>query len=357
MDKYSDEELEQEIERFTTIEPRSNGFSTAYRYLHDTYRQKIIAVAFHIPGTDGSIHHFNLTIRIFKRSKKKDPWEEYSDIKDQSYGTYSVMELKVGNAVENLTKFLNEQFEFIGKKIETKSKVVNYQKDIDLSDVIQKLKSLDTDEVEKLSRGVEISHLKKYRDFLNSNLDKNERFIQSWLDEDNGRFRKQRCLIFGLEYIDHKREGALESKRFDILTRASKEKNEYVLIELKSPCDEVFKIKEVENINGGKSQEFHLSDSLSRSIPQILRYKSKFESYSEDSDDLLRIGVEKGNIKKSIIVIGTSKNENPVWRNHFNDLKATLSNNLEIVTYSDLVDKLDVTIHNLESEVEQDVYE
>ncbi len=357
MNTYSDEELENEIERFTTIEPRSKGFSTAHRYLHDTYRQKIIAVAFHIPDKDGNIHHFNLSIRIFKRSKKKEPWEEHFDVKEQPSGTYSVMELKIGNAVENLATFLNEQFEFIGKKIKTKSKVVNYQKDIDLNDVIQRLKSLNMEEVEKLSRGVEISHLKKYKEFLQSNLDKNEKFIQNWLDEDNGKFRKQRCLIFGLEYIDHKREGSLESKRFDLLTRASKEKNEYVLIELKSPCDEVFKIKEITNPNGGKSLEFRLSDALSRSIPQILRYKSKFENYSEDSDDLMRIGVKKGNIKKSIIVIGTSKNEDPMWNNHFNDLKATLSNNLEIVTYSDLIDKLDVTIHNLESKIQNDTYQ
>jgi len=351
MDTYSDQELNDEIERFTIIEPKAGGFASSHKILHDTYQQKIIAVAFHIPGKDGLIYHFNLSIRIFKRKKKSEPWQEHVEQKIQEFGTYSTIELKVGNAVENLTKFLNEQYEFIGKKIETKKQIVEYQSDISLSDVVKKLKDLDIKDIEEINRGVEIKHLKKYKDFLSNNLDKNETFIQDWLDEENGKYRKQRCLIFGLEYIDHKREGAMESKRFDLLTRASKEKNEYVLIELKSPCDDVFKIKETNNKNGGKSYEYHLSSAISRSIPQILRYKSKFENYAQDSDDLSRIGVEKGTIKKSIIVLGTSKNNDPIWVSHFNDLKATLSNNLEVVTYTDLIDKLDVTILNLESEI------
>lgn len=352
MGTYSDEELNDEIERFTIIEPKSSGFASAYENLHDTYKQKIVAVAFHIPGKDGLIHHFNLSIRIFKRNKKSEPWQEHIEQKFQQAGTYSIIELKVGKAVENLTKFLNEQYEFIGKKIDTKKQIVEYQGDISIGDLLKKLKDLDIKDIEEINRGVEIQHLKIYKDFLSKNLDKNETFIQNWLDEEQGKYRKQRCLIFGLEYIDHKREGAMESKRFDLLTRASKEKNEYVLIELKSPCDEVFKVKTIANQNGGNSYEYHLSSAISRSIPQILRYKSKFENFKEDSDDLSRIGVEKGTIKKSIIVIGTSKNNDPIWVSHFNDLKATLSNNLEIVTYTDLIDKLDVTILNLESKIE-----
>jgi hypothetical protein len=41
----------------------------------------------------------------------------------------------------------------------------------------------------------------------------------------------------------------LSRKRFDILTRLSEDENEHVIIELKSPCEDVFKIKEVDNIN------------------------------------------------------------------------------------------------------------
>lgn len=274
MNTYTDQELDDEIERFTTIEPRAGGFASSKEYLHDTYQQKIIATAFHIPNSkDGTIHHFNLSIRIFKRRKKSEPWQEHFDQRVQQAGTYSIIDIKVGNAVENLTKFLNEQFESIGKTINSKKQIIDYHKDISLSDVVKKLKDLDINDIEQLNRGVEINHLKKYKQFLSNNLDKNETFIQNWLDEDDGKYRRQRCLIFGLEYIDHKREGAMESKRFDLLTRASKEKNEYVLIELKSPCDEVFKVKEISNNNQGKSYEYHLSNAISRSIPQILRDK------------------------------------------------------------------------------------
>lgn len=354
---FTDQELDDEIERFTTIVPRAGGFASSYEYLHNSYQQKIVATAFHIPNRKtGKIHHFNLSIRIFKRKKKSDHWQEHIDQRTQQAGTYSIIELKVGDAVKNLTKFLNEQFESIGKKIDSKKQIIEYERDIKLNDVIKKLKDLDISDIEEINRGVEINHLKKYKEFLSNNLNKNETFIQNWLDEENGKYRKQRCLIFGLEYIDHKREGSMESKRFDLLTRASKNKNQYVLIELKSPCDEVFQVKRSTSQNGGVSYEYHLSKALSRSIPQILRYKSKFENYSTDSDDLARIGVEKGTIKKSIIVLGTSKNNDPIWVSHFNDLKSTLSNNLEIVTYTDLIDKLDVTIHNLECDLAPDYF-
>ena len=64
---------------------------------------------------------------------------------------------------------------------------------------------------------IQIETLKDHKKFLEENLDKNETYIQNWLDENDAQFRKQRCLIFGLEFTDHKREGELSSKRFDLL--------------------------------------------------------------------------------------------------------------------------------------------
>ena len=132
--------------------------------------------------------------------------------------------------------------------------------------------------------------LEKHKEFLSNNLDKNETFIQNWIDgktDDEGnsiiasdeelkKIRKSRCLIFGLEFISHKTEGTISSGRFDVLTKLHEGKNEYVLIELKSPNSEVFKITPKLNING-VTDEYRLSDDTARAIPQISDYRNQLE--------------------------------------------------------------------------------
>lgn len=208
---------------------------------------------------------------------------------------------------------------------------------------------------------VQIEALKKYKEVLINNLDKNESFIQNWVDaninddgdkvelsdEEKKRIKQSRCLIFGLEFIDHKREGSISSKRFDVLTRLSEGKNEYVLIELKSPSAEVFDIPEKANINGGKSTEYSLSVALSRAIPQILGYRDSLENKSASDEDWQRIGIKKGKIAKCIIIIGKRKGDDSLWESHFSSLKKSFSSSLELWTYTDLIEKLDTTIKNL----------
>lgn len=191
---------------------------------------------------------------------------------------------------------------------------------------------------------VQIETLKSHKFFLEKNLDKNETFFQNWIDEEHGAYRKQRCLIFGLEFIDHKTEGELSSKRFDILTRQSQNsENEYVLIELKSPSENVFDINETANSNGGKSVEYELSPSLARAIPQILNYKYLFENATDE--ELKKIDVRRGKIRKCLIIIGTSVDDD-TWQRYFADLNAYL--NIQVLTYTSLIEKLGITIKNLE---------
>lgn len=210
---------------------------------------------------------------------------------------------------------------------------------------------------------VQLRILEEYKIFLEANLDKNELFVQNWIDgkidnegndlelddDERKRLQKSRCLIFGLEFIDHKREGQASSKRFDVLTRLSEDKNEYVLFELKSPDAGVFKIVEKENQNGGTSTEYHLSEDVARAIPQILRYRDNLESKSEEDEDWQRIGVPKGKIAKCIILIGTRKTGDPLWESHFLSIKRNFCSSLEIMTYSDLIKKLETTISNLKN--------
>lgn len=123
---------------------------------------------------------------------------------------------------------------------------------------------------------IQIDILKSHVEFLRGNLDKNETFIQNWIDEDNGKFRKQRCLIFGLEYVDPKREGQVAGKKFDLLAKHDLE--HYVIFELKSPKEDVFKVVETEMVAGGVSTEYCFSPQLGRAIPEILGYKKMYDN-------------------------------------------------------------------------------
>lgn len=353
--RFTDEELETELGTWE-IKSHKNGFGSSYKILYKTYRTTVAAKAFHIPDQEtGEIHHFDLSIRVFKRKKSSEPWEEQGDLSDEPIGQHRQLELTAGSgkAVRELTNFLLAQHKMIGSRIEKDRVIIDKPTN---QDVVDLLNNMSIEQVENFSTGARINTLKAYKHFLEQNLDQNESFIQSWLDQDNGRFRKQRCLIFGLEYIDHKREGELSRKRFDILTRSALTQSEYVIIELKSPGDEIFKIVTNNTSNDGESVEYHLSSQLARAIPQILRYKSKFESMPADDDDFRRSGIEKGPVRKCIILLGTRKNDDPIWESHFKSLKENLSNNLDIWTYTDLIEKLEITIRNLEENLtEEDV--
>lgn len=339
----SNAELEKELEAWE-IQSRAKGFGTSTRVLYDTNFTQVIAKALLIPNSNTEeIHHIDLELRAFRRKRKGDRWEENDTKVSESVNTFSI---KSGNgeALRNLTEFLLVLHDHIGKKLSNNRLVID---NISESEVREFLSRLTNDQVEYFNSNTRLQILKSYRDFLNQSLNKNETYIQNWLDEENGKYRKQRCLIFGLEYINHKREGELSRKRFDVLTRSSLSRNEYVIIELKSPCAEVFRV-ETHETKQGKAEEYHLSPDLARAIPQILRYKSIFSSTSNDSDDLRRMGIEKGDIVKCVIVVGQKKKDDPIWIDHFNSLKSSLSNGLEIITYTELIDKLSITIQNLE---------
>lgn len=189
---------------------------------------------------------------------------------------------------------------------------------------------------------VQIETLKAQKAFVEKNLDKNETFFQDWIDEEDGKYRKQRCLIFGIEYVDPKREGKLNEKRFDILAEQNREN--HVLIELKSPNADIFSVKKTQNINGGISTEYEISPELARAIPQILGYKKWYEDASPE--EIQALGIEsKKTVSKCIIVIGHTV-EDAVWKGNFNRIKDTI--NIEILTYDNLIDKLENSIKNLE---------
>ncbi|MCC7469826.1 MAG: DUF4263 domain-containing protein [Bacteroidetes bacterium] len=190
---------------------------------------------------------------------------------------------------------------------------------------------------------IQIDILKSHINFLKSNLDQNEIFIQNWIDEEDGKFRKQRCLIFGLEYVDPKREGQVAGKKFDVLTEHDME--HHVIFELKSPKDNVFKTITNPTVTGGTTTEYHLSPELSRAIPEVLGYRKLYEN--AHSEELEKIGIKvKKPISKCVIILGTRKDD-AVWRENFECIANSL-NGIELLTYNHLIDRLENAVKNLE---------
>lgn len=191
---------------------------------------------------------------------------------------------------------------------------------------------------------IQLSALKELKDFVKNNLDKGETFFQNWLDEDNGKYRKKRCLIFGIEYIDPKREGEIMGrKRFDIL--ATQNREYHILIELKSANAEIFEVETKTNSNDGELTTYKISKELARAIPQILGYKKWYKNMTAEKVQELGI-TSKKEISECIIIIGTKKTDDEVWTENFKSLTDTLS--IKIWTYDDLVEKMENTIKNLE---------
>lgn len=192
---------------------------------------------------------------------------------------------------------------------------------------------------------VHINTLKSHILFLKDSLEKNETFIQNWIDEENGKFRKQRCLVFGLEYVDPVREGQVAGKNFDIL--AEHDLEHHVIFELKSPKDDVFKVVQNQTTSG-VSTEYHLSPQLSRAIPEVLGYKKMYED--AQGEELQKFGIKnKKPISKCVIIIGTRK-DNQVWKENFERISCCLSG-VELLTYNHLIDRLENTIRNLEENI------
>lgn len=184
---------------------------------------------------------------------------------------------------------------------------------------------------------IRLSILENLKKQLSSKLTGNEKDIQNWIDEN----KKIRCMIFGLEFIDYKREISFGNSRFDVLTEQSG--LEHIIIEMKSPSAEVFdKIKKT--TSNGVKEDYIISSGLAEAIPQVIKY---FDEYSRENDETFKKnGVLKKKVSKAIIVIGRNKKDDSIWQENFNRLRHRLSG-IEILTYDHLIEKMSNQIENL----------
>ncbi len=185
---------------------------------------------------------------------------------------------------------------------------------------------------------IRIDILENLKVELENQLNYNEKMIQNWIDQQP----KIRCLIFGLEYVDYKREVQFGNSQFDILTEQSG--TDHVIIEMKSPNADVFKFKQTQLKNGVKT-DYILSGDLAEAIPQTIKYLREYER--SNSEDFQRVGVERKIPHKALIIIGR-KRVDQVWQQHYNDLNHRISG-IEILTYDHLIEKMSNQIQNLKN--------
>lgn len=192
-----------------------------------------------------------------------------------------------------------------------------------------------------------ISKLEECYKFLENNLGSSEQDIQNWLDEDDKK-HKWRMMIFGLEYNNHlSQKNDASGKRLDIFMSNNPDKNNLIIVELKSPNCDIFSINEITKPDGTKSSSYELSDHLSRAIPQVLGYKRDLEALTQTKKDDYNLPSEYI-ISKCIIVIGSNdKLANSTAKQKFKDFRESFNSGLEIWTYSDLISKINITIENL----------
>jgi hypothetical protein len=189
-----------------------------------------------------------------------------------------------------------------------------------------------------------ISKLEECKFFLEQNLNSSETDVHKhWLREYN---REYRNMIFGLEYTHHKHNQKTPSCTiYDIIMSNDIGGLEITVVELKSPSHRIF-----DTNNTGV--EVKLSSDLSRAIPQVLEYARKIKN-ATSADERKRLGVPqegKLKIKKSIIVIGNNNEftgDNLYLQDHLTSIRESFNSSLEIWTYSDLINKITITIKNL----------
>jgi hypothetical protein len=328
----------------STAQLKRKGFGSAVKFVKDTNYIKTIVTAFHIPGSGGKIHHYDIDVYRFKRKKSSDPkgWERQE--------LFSLRE----DEVQGLRAFLNEQNALLGLKFDDKYATVVYSSEpVNQNDVqaAQKLAiKLTPEQLEELlssDEGIEVVNkslprlrvdlLQKLSTELSGLLEKAEMDVQQWLDENP----KVRCLIFGLEYIDYRRETTFGNSKFDILTDVSG--TEHVIIELKSPNKPVFQIRTIPLKNGVK-KDYCLSPDLAEAIPQAIKY---FAEYARESKETFRKnGTDQKKVPKVIIVIGRNVKDDPIWQDHYCDLRSRIAG-IEILTYDHLIEKMQNQVTNL----------
>lgn len=353
-----------------------NFLSSKLCFLHDTNYKKTIVKAFHIGDGKGKIHHYDIHLVRFQRSKISEGWQrvEIKDLKDKE--------------PEKLNDFLVEQNKLIGKDNNQKYwRLIGSDEPISLSDLSTAinlaLKNKDVD-FSKLTEGeiTSISDLvgkiidggnvlvekKLYQDFVSSRTSTKSIAVykkdladfralianEKTLETDMQNFLKSRVWFFGLNYYQTHQKckpkfSTTIGSEYDFLLEGFNQV--YDIVELKGPNDLMF-----DEYSSGvranafdKRIDYKFSDKFSRALHQVISYIDDFEQHFKLIQEH-QPSIREFLYPKGVIVISKRRlfPDNGKDSQKYLHLTNRQFANVDILTYDDLADRAEIILKFVE---------
>jgi|YNPMSStandDraft_2_1061718.scaffolds.fasta_scaffold29316_2 hypothetical protein len=343
MDKDNfNKKLQEEIEAIS-IEAKSRGFGVSKRIIYKTDFTTIVVHAFLIPREDGTIHHFDLKINKYKRKRKNDPWEPVIDeLEEHDHGIFQSLKLDAGNgeAVKNLTEFLNAQFKTIGKKIEKKKIIIDNPEDIDIS----LIKKLDKKKLQSINSLVSVKALEDIlKNWKNNKTNDNEEF---WINlfQNNSWILSQ---IFSCPFIHigtkfycgGKEDDDRGGVKGDLLYKNNLT-GSLAFIEIKTPETKIISKKYRGDDNRKENIIYSMSDDLTGGVNQVLNQRKVYQQHFGDNNGKILHN------SKCILIIGKIENLDVGMKRSFEFYRSSLRE-VEIITYDELFDRISALLNFL----------
>ena len=344
-----------------TAQIRRGGFAGATKLLKNTDRTKVVVTSLHIPNQEGKIHHYDINLYRFSRTKPSNPadWRRQID--------FSLRK----EEVQALYQFLTEQNELVGIKFDAKyASVVFSDNETIVLDLIEKLgeiidssggqEMLDqlVSEIINHSHDVEgkvltIGYTDDVIENRRAEIDSFEAIVNNPGSKEVGDIQaalKEIPWIFGPEYTgyDFKKAGDEipdgRLKRIDGLSD---------ILEVKLPGEEVLRV----DANGRR----FISPKCAEAIGQLTSYLEYYQSaYTTEHDDeteeeVLEDRHQKYYKPKGILLIGRRYKEKIEGTgqksdNHPKYMRRVMSyfHGIEILTYDDLIERARNTLAIIE---------
>ena len=346
-------------------------------FLHNTDFKKTVVSAFHIPDTQGKLHHFDIRLIRFIRKKKNDQWkkEAVKNLRDQE--------------VQKLYSFIEQQNKLTGRKLSVQyyrifsaNSPVSLQ-DLDFAlDLVLKNQHINFSQlqendipkilnlIQKILEGDNVILEKKLYQYLLStrtnpkSLKNYERDLANFKDKlkndgttetDMQDFLENKVWFFGLNYVQSCRRSkprfnSTLGAEYDFLLEGFNQV--YDIVELKGPNEFLFETEKIGKRSGAMDNRFdyRFSTKFARALHQVMSYMDEFEQCFD------QIKTQQPSIKNFIYPKGTiviSKRDlfpkdgkNSIKYLHLINRQFS---NIDILTYDDLANRAQIIIDFMKS--------
>ncbi len=337
-----DIKLQDEID-IISIEAKSKGFAVSKKVIYKTNYTTLVVHAFHIPKQDGTIHHFDLKINKYKRKKITEHWSEVMDeVEEHFHGDFQSLKIDCGNgdAVKQLTEFLNAQYQAIGQKIEKKKVIIDNPEDIDLSLIRQ----LGKEKLQDINSLVSVKGLEDILKNWADNKEKgNEEFWQI-LFQNNSWILSQ---VFACPFIQigkkfycgGKEDDDKGGVKGDLLYKNNLTGN-LAFIEIKTPETTIVSSQYRGKEDGKENVIYSMSNDSTGGVNQVLNQRKVYlRNFGDNNRKLLHNA-------KCVLIIGKIENLDENMKKSFELYRSSLRE-VEIITYDELFERISVLLNFL----------